>query len=365
MRERLRAGWTSTVCALALAATTSACAPGTNDDPAAQESDLSGASRICSGEETVDGIDVSYFQEQIDWHTVADTSTRFAIIRVAYGAGFKDPRFEENWAGAKEAGLIRGLYQYYRPSHDPLEQAQLVIDSIAHDPLRSNDLPVVLDFETTEERSTEAIREDLHIWLQAVEDATGKRPLIYAAAFMQDVLGDEFSDYPLWVANYTTQCPKVPKGWDSWRMWQYTDQGQVDGIVGDVDRNLFDGSLDDLLAFAEGSTTGDVVDPGEDDPPTPVGAPTNLQPGDGDHIEDVAVELSCDPYAGATSYVFQVDEYDDGADVWVPLITFRPSEPSQVFWPPSSGMYRVRVTAKLEGGRSEASDWHDFTFVLE
>jgi lysozyme len=33
----------------------------------------------------------------------------------------------------------------------------------------------------------------------------------------------------------------------TWNFWQYTDAGQVDGIVGDVDCNIFNGTLEELM----------------------------------------------------------------------------------------------------------------------
>ncbi len=87
------------------------CAPSSGGDDAedwenAAEDD--GALRVCSDGKTVQGVDVSYWQGAIDWQKVATTDVRFAIVRASYGSEFEDPRFSENWRGAKEAGLVRG-----------------------------------------------------------------------------------------------------------------------------------------------------------------------------------------------------------------------------------------------------------------
>src|SRR5207302_821092 len=56
----------------------------------------------------VQGIDVSVYQNDIDWKRVAQAKKKFAFIRVSHGTATKDEKFTQNWAGAKEAGVIRG-----------------------------------------------------------------------------------------------------------------------------------------------------------------------------------------------------------------------------------------------------------------
>src|SRR5688572_10421477 len=178
-----------------VAALAVACAPdsGADEEPWEEVAAQEGALRVCADAATVDGIDVSYWQEKIDWAKVATTTTRFAFVRVGYGADFLDPRFAENWAGAKSAGLVRGLYHYFRPDHDAAEQAQLVIDALAADPIGPSDLPAVLDVEESKGLSSSAVRARMKTWLSLVEAATGKRPIIYTAAFMQNVVGSDFA----------------------------------------------------------------------------------------------------------------------------------------------------------------------------
>ena len=60
------------------------------------------------------GIDVSTFQQEIDWQAVADSGIDFAFIRAGYrgygkGGIVEDDRFRRNVAGARAAGLRVGL----------------------------------------------------------------------------------------------------------------------------------------------------------------------------------------------------------------------------------------------------------------
>lgn len=342
----------------------SACAPEPPDASDAWEdtSEEDGALRVCSDGPTVQGVDVSYYQGKIDWSAVAKTSVKFAIVRVSDGEVFSDPRFDENWKGAKAAGLVRGLYQFFRPAQDPVKQADLVIDALASDPIGEGDLPVVLDVETSDGVSNATLRSRMKTWLQRVESATGKRPIVYTAAFMQNVVGGGFADYPLWVANYTTQCPLVPSGWTSWGMWQYSDHGKVSGIQGNVDRDVWNGSLSDLLAFAGGSASPSDPPAPPADPPPADGAPTGLSPKDGSHQSGPSVTMSVDPFDGASGYEFEIDYFKTSTGKWAPYYGYSTAKPSKTFWPALDAAFRFRVRATSPGGDSASSPWSAFAF---
>ncbi|WP_169796413.1 GH25 family lysozyme [Chondromyces crocatus] len=205
---------------------------------------------VCAAGPTVEGIDVSYWQQHVDWQAVADAGIQFAIARVSHGT--RDTFFDANWAGIKAAGLVRGAYQYYLADHDPLEQAELMIEAIGT--LQDGDLPPVIDIESHEGQDRETILAGLRLWLDRVEGALGRKPIIYTGKyFWQDfVASDEFVDHPLWIPNYSNDCPNLPNGtWSDWTFFQYSSTGSVPGISGNVDRNHFNGSLEMLHAFAQ------------------------------------------------------------------------------------------------------------------
>src|SRR5262245_36875474 len=102
------------------------------------------AATVCAPGATVDGIDVSYYQGTIDWGAVKADGIDFAFIRTTDGTGFEDPRYDENRAGARAAGVLRGTYQFFRPTDDPIAQADLLLARLGDDP---DDLPPVLDVE--------------------------------------------------------------------------------------------------------------------------------------------------------------------------------------------------------------------------
>ena len=72
---------------------------------------------------TVPGIDVSYWDSGIDWPKVRATGQRFVFIKATEADNYSDPTFDDNWVGAKSAGVLRGAYHFYRCNVDPKKQA--------------------------------------------------------------------------------------------------------------------------------------------------------------------------------------------------------------------------------------------------
>lgn len=213
------------------------------------------AGTSCDFGPSVKGIDVSYYQDTIDWPTVAADGWKYAWARVSHSTSFMDPQFDANWEGIKAAGMLRGCYQFFEPAEDPLAQAQVVIDAIGQ--LGPGDLPAMIDVEAPDPGVSPATyAQNIQAWLDAVEAGTGKKPLIYTGYYYwNDYVGsDAFGDYPLWVANYNPDCPLVPMGWDDWTFWQWQASDPIVGIPSAaVDHDLFKGTEDDLNALANGS----------------------------------------------------------------------------------------------------------------
>lgn len=200
------------------------------------------------GGDRVRGIDVSRWQGTIDWNAVAGDDVGFAFIKATEGGDFTDPRFAMNWAAARQAGVLRGAYHFYRPQTSATKQAEHFIRTVA---LAPGDLPPVLDVEVTDGASPDSIARGVRTWLETVERATGRRPIIYTrASFWTPSVGAALSEYPLWVAHYGAASPNLPAGWQRWTFWQFTDEGTVGGIAGPVDLDWFNGTRDQLRSFA-------------------------------------------------------------------------------------------------------------------
>jgi lysozyme len=228
--------------------------------PASPEADLAtqgDALSVCPGAATVKGVDTSQWQGPIDWSQVKASGQSFAIARVSDGIAYPDTQFATDWPAIAAAGLVRGAYQFFRPSVDPVAQAELLAQRLQqYGPLGPGDLPAIMDIETTDGVDDATLRANMATWLDRVQALTSKKPMIYTAAFMAGPIGTGFSSYPLWVANYEVTCPQLPAGWNAWVIWQSGDAGAVPGISGGVDVDVFDGTLADLQAFAAGSGSG-------------------------------------------------------------------------------------------------------------
>jgi lysozyme len=205
---------------------------------------------FCPGPNVVQGIDVSVYQGNIDWPAVKGSGIEFAIARVSDGT-FHDTKFDQNWPAMKAAGLIRGSYQFFEPGEDPSVQADLMIQKVGV--LGTGDLPCVLDVEATGGQSAGTIAANIHTWFDKIKAGTGKTPFIYTGKyFWKDNVASnpDFGNTPLWLAAYVSPCPDTPVPWTSWAMWQYSSSGKIPGIAGNVDLDEYNGTLQDLKAFA-------------------------------------------------------------------------------------------------------------------
>jgi lysozyme len=230
-------------CGASETAVARATLPGTSEES---------APKLCAQGPTLEGVDVSYYQPQINWPAAKKSGVAFAFVRVSDGAGFLDPEFPANWPAAGQAGVVRGPYQFFRPGEDPIAQADLLVASLQKQGgLHPGDIPPVLDIEVTDDMPMATIRARMHRWLDRVESAFARRPLIYTSPGFWDALDADttFAKYPLWVAHWDTSCPGVPGSWSAWTFWQTTDHAEIPGIPGSVDRDRFNGSLADLRAF--------------------------------------------------------------------------------------------------------------------
>ncbi|UGQ45898.1 glycoside hydrolase family 25 protein [Massilia endophytica] len=208
-----------------------------------------------AGVDTLKGIDVSHYQQNIDWSKVAGAGVVFAYAKATGGSSFVDPAFSRNWQSMREAGLYRGAYHFFLAGDDPKVQAEQFIKTIGK--LRRKDLPPMLDVETDDDTDIETLQERALVWLQTVEKSTGRTPVVYTDnGFADKVLTDpRFARYPFWIADYAGSVSGVPNPWEKrgWQFWQYEDSGSVAGITGEVDLDKFQGTLADLRAFVEKS----------------------------------------------------------------------------------------------------------------
>ncbi|MCR5680428.1 MAG: glycoside hydrolase family 25 protein [Prevotella sp.] len=200
----------------------------------------------------VHGIDVSHHQGNIDWQVLRSKGSingqpvSFAFIKATEGDTYVDPMFQRNFNSAREQGIMRGAYHFFRPSVPAEKQADLFISQVK---LQAGDLPPVLDVEVPPFAiETDTLRHAILKWMERVGKHYGVTPILYTYYYYrkQYLSHADFARYPLWIARYGSDS-LIRKG--PWAFWQHSDKGQVEGIKGYVDLNIFNGSPDELQRF--------------------------------------------------------------------------------------------------------------------
>jgi GH25 family lysozyme M1 (1,4-beta-N-acetylmuramidase) len=226
------------------------CACAAPDPDALSQEEL--AATVCGKGPTVKGIDVSVYQGTINWASAKADGVRYAFVRVSDGTTVPDTKFAANWAGTKAEGILRGAYQFFRPSQDAIAQADMLLDAVGGE-VAEGDLPPGIDVESDGGLEPAQVTAKVKTWIERVKGATGRDPIIYTGFyFWRDQVGaPDITTSPLWHAQYTTaECPNIAPPWADWAFWQYTSTGAVAGISGNVDINRFNGTFDDLMQLA-------------------------------------------------------------------------------------------------------------------
>lgn len=202
---------------------------------------------------SIRGIDISHYQGTIDWKQLKNANldgdpVSFVIIKATEGTDFIDDSFNKNLKEAKENGLICGAYHFFLPSESAEKQAKYFLEQVKLEP---GDFPPVLDIEHKGDLSDQQIRDAALMWLKIVEKQYKVKPIIYTNYnFKMKYLNDSVLDaYPYWIAHYYVDTLKY-KG--NWKLWQYTDNGNLEGVGGTVDFDLYNGSMYDLHKFLIG-----------------------------------------------------------------------------------------------------------------
>ncbi|SDB93789.1 lysozyme [Acinetobacter boissieri] len=193
----------------------------------------------------VKGFDISHHQGNIQWKKISPKQYQFVYIKATEGTDYQDPKFQENWLNAKEKGFHVGAYHFYRLCSNGKTQANNFIKTV---PNQISNLPPVIDIEYDSKcistYTKEQLNQEIKTIYQSLEKHYGKKPIIYTSArFYNLFLSSTFSFASLWIRHYQTTPPILEKQ-HSWFFWQYTKQGHIDGIDGDVDINVYAASKD-------------------------------------------------------------------------------------------------------------------------
>lgn len=193
------------------------------------------------------GVDVSAYQGEIDWEKVKASGIEFAIIRLGFrgygeeGKLVEDEYAQENLKGATEAGLPIGAYFFSQALsiEEADEEIEYMLEILGDYELQ---MPIILDWEIPTDSARTANMDartltDIQNHYCSVMTEKGYEPMVYFNWHQSSTLLylSELEEYPFWLALYRDRMNYPYKV----EMWQYTDKGQVPGIEGPVDLNIY------------------------------------------------------------------------------------------------------------------------------
>jgi lysozyme len=288
-------------------------------------------------DDAIFGIDVSHYTQdgckcQINWTAAPTDRVFFVYLKATQSTAFIDATFSPNWKTLQSfPNIRRGAYHFLSGDADPTAQAQHFLAKLG--PLQPNDMPPCVDLEwdyrtvkgqqhdTWSDLTPDQIIARVQTWLNVVEKATGRRPLIYTnAVWWGDRIKDAtkfttFHDYPIWIADYSPsgrgqEIPQVPDK-QSWTIWQFTESGVVTSgaVPGKLDVSIFKGSATQFAqsfglpvpatASVSGPTTASV--PATDTTTAPPTTPTKTPTGTATATPDATTPPSTGTPASSTA----------------------------------------------------------------
>lgn len=201
-------------------------------------------------------VDMSHGDRVTSFAQAAAAGIWGVIHKATTGATGKDPEYANRRQAALDAGLLWGAYHW--GTHADVE-AQ--VDNFLKKAAPDDRTLVALDFETT--KGNQMTLAQARAFLTLIEERLGRKAVLYSGDVIKDRLGSKrdpfFGGHRLWLAHYTPPPPVVQASWETYWLWQYTDNtksklvpSSVAGIPGDDKGNLdcdaYDGTREQLAA---------------------------------------------------------------------------------------------------------------------
>ncbi len=197
----------------------------------------------------VAGIDVSKHNGIIDFDKVVADDYQFVFIKASEGKTYRDEAFDRNYRGAREAGLKVGAYHFFRKNRTAREQADNLLAAIKG---KTFDLPLVIDLEDDWGNGATVSRQqaiDRVIEMIDILNKQGYQVMIYTNLDgYEKYYKNMLVDCDLWLCSFTSPdlLPDLPHC-----IQQFSHEGTVAGVKGDVDLNVFRGSKREWLSYLD------------------------------------------------------------------------------------------------------------------
>ena len=209
------------------------------------------------------GIDVSYWNGTPDFTKVVAAGKTFCGIKLTDGHKYENNIDHAQSVNAQQAGLKIFFYHFGHPEqidHSATDEANFFISVVRKNSIPTADIIPALDIEWSYTGAGAQIPVPSSVSLEAwVKEFCGAlaqngfpNVMLYSnPSYLNQYLssGHSLGSMPLWLAEYASTVSKLPNGWCSSAIWQYSESGRVDGISGNVDLNTCD-NLSALLLNA-------------------------------------------------------------------------------------------------------------------
>jgi GH25 family lysozyme M1 (1,4-beta-N-acetylmuramidase) len=204
---------------------------------------------------SVEGIDVSSHQGNVNWASQWSAGKRFAYTKASEGNYYTNPYFAQQYNGSYGVGMIRGAYHFATPNDSSgANQANYFVDHGGGWSRDGRTLPGALDIEYNPYGATcygltaAAMVNWIRDFLNTYKSRTGRDAVIYSNLdWWSRCTGNSTAfnaTNPLWVARYASAPGTLPGGWPFHTIWQYSSTP--------LDQDRFNGDQTRLVALANG-----------------------------------------------------------------------------------------------------------------
>ena len=199
----------------------------------------------------VNGIDVSAFQPNINWTTVAASGIEYAIIKLTESTKYENNLDHDQSVKAKAAGLKIGYYHFahcHVTSHSATDEANFFVSVIRKNSIPTADIIPALDAEQfflngVEQKIPASV--SLESWIKEFCSVMAQNGfptvMLYSnPSFLNQYLKPNHSlgNMPLWLSEYNSSLTVLPRGWTEVAIWQNSGAGHVNGYSGQIDTDV-------------------------------------------------------------------------------------------------------------------------------
>ncbi len=162
-------------------------------------------------------IDLSHWNRNVDFKLAKENGILGVIHKATQGLKYVDSKYEKRRKKAEDLGLLWGAY-HFGVRENGIYQADHFLETVGE----TKNTTLALDIEENKHGKNIIVKQ-AEEFVQRIEEVTGRLPLIYGSSyFLKDFATPILTKCLLWIANWKREV-KLPKGWNDWVLWQYTD----------------------------------------------------------------------------------------------------------------------------------------------